>query len=58
MNELDVIYNNCMSDQKVQEKGELKKTVKTFVRGAFLYSQDGFDYEERGKDIEKKEKVV
>jgi hypothetical protein len=34
-------------------------SIKTYVRGAFLYSEDGFDYEEKRKDVEETiEKIV
>ena len=35
----------------MSENTEPKVTsIKTYVRGAFLYSEDGFDYEEKHKD--------
>lgn len=42
------------------ESAEPKVTSnKTYVRGAFLYSEDGYDYQERQKEgVPSSEKVV
>jgi len=35
-----------MSDEKLQ--------AKTYIRGSYLFSEDGLDYEEKHKDVEEK----